>query len=218
MHRKTILVGLLVAALWGGGSAYAQSNNSSYHVNPSLLGTPGAYDTPNDEQGQFALGYTLTGYRGVVGHLELGRVNLSDTVIDLPEFGSTTPSRILDETNIEWNVSPRLTVASGFRRQTADPRFSDQQFTEDTYSGGVALSITPRLRVTAAGAVALRTESGTNNYTTLNGDAARVGATYSFLPGLQGSVNYTYESYDGQVGSLAGDADTTLSLSVTGQF
>ncbi len=218
MRAGPILIGFLIAALWGGPSALAQSSDTSLRFNPSLYVDPELNALFGAEQDEIALGYTLSGQYGTTGHLELGRATFADTTIDLPAFGLTSQSQILEQNSIEWNVSPRLTLASGFRRQSNDPRFNDQRYTEDTFAGGVALSITPRFRVTAAGALALRTDSGADNYTALTGDSARLGAAYSFLPGLQGSVNYTYQSYDGEVGSLEGNVESTLSLSVTGQF
>lgn len=218
MRGTAIIAGVLMAALWGSPQVLAQSNRTGMDFDPELYVSPEASALFGGDQDQIPLGYTLSGTYGAVGHLELGRASFPGATITLPAFGTIGQSQILEQNNIEWNVSPRLTVASGFRRQSADPRFNDERYIEDTFAGGVALSITPRFRVTAAGALALRSDSGSDNYTALTGDSARVGAAYSFLPGLQGSVNYTYQSYDGEVGSLEGDTESTLSLSVTGQF
>ncbi len=230
--KSAIFAGLLATTAFGGAMAHAQDSSSEYWVNPAftsvsrgeaalartLSPTPGPVEV-------LPLGFTLTGYAGVVGQLELGRVSLESgsTSNDLLSFAY--PGANLDaldqavgEANIRWNITPQVAFSTSFSRDIADPTVSDGiPVFEDTIAGGITYTITPRFAVSARGAVTVPTDENQSEGLAIAGDQAQVGAAYSFMPNFTGSVNYTYQSYDGQEGQLRQD-ESTLSLSLTGTF
>lgn len=214
-----VILGILGAALPGGTAAYAQDTGSRYWVNPVFTESPPAVEMSLDRGEEIELPYTLTGYAGVVGRVELGRVTLDHRSDGrYSSFDIISPRETVSGADIQWNITPRISVASGFRREEADPRLGLGTYTEDTFGGGVALTITPRLSVSASGSLSMRSGAGEEGSTGLTGDAARLGAAYSFLPNVRGSLNYTYESYDGGEGTLDEEGESTVSVSVTGSF
>ena len=226
---RSLTAGVFALAAFGGMSAYAQDGTRGYWVNPALSGeiltsnTSDSQQANSSDEDDFALGFTLNGFAGITGELELGRVTIDPSATDerIAAFGHSGIGGAVDEAvgeaSMNVNITDRLQFSSTYAREEADPTlFDGSAVFEDEFSGEFSYSITPRFAVSALGArsVGAETDGGTENFT---GDRAAVNAEYRFLPYVSGSVNYTYQSYDGQEGVLSHD-ESTVSLSLTGRF
>lgn len=229
---RGIFAGILALAAFGGGFAHAQESARGYWINPALTGEWRNQVTPEEQQAQtvapsedFALGFTLNGFAGITGSVELGRVTISPDATDehISAFGHSGLGGNVDEAvgeaTVNWNVTDRLQVSTSYGRDVADPTLfsGNNAVFEDEFTGGVTYSITPRFAVSAMGSRQMSADGASANVHDFTGGGAEVNAEYQFMPYFTGSVNYTYQSYDGQRGVLRHD-ESTLSLSLTGRF
>ncbi len=229
---RALIAGVLALTAYGGGLALAQETSGGYLVSPAwssisrgesaLLQRP---RTNNPRSDDLALGFTITGYAGVSGQLELGRVTLGPGTDagSMPSLGYSgmAPNPVnetVGQASIRWNLTPRLAVSTSYSRDVADALlFEGAPVFEDTIAGTVTYAITPRFAVSAQGAMSMPSDTPGQDAQDFSGDGAELGAAYHFMPYFTGSVNYTYQSYDGQEGILRHD-ESTLSLSLTGRF
>ena len=223
---SAVFAGIFGISAFAGGVAHAQDQSGAYWVNPALNGTwrtAPAHDQATPEE--FALGFTLNGLTGVNGQLEIGRVVLdptdnTDGLADRTSsaFDFAPVDSTVGEAHIRWNITDRLSFSTSLSRDMADPTlFAGSPVFEDELTGGVSYAITPRFAVSARGSHSISSETNLAEIEEFTGEGAELGAEYQFLPYFTGSVNYTYQSYDGQEGVLRHD-ESTLSVNLTGRF
>lgn len=229
---RGLFAGIFALAALGGGLAHAQESARGYWINPALTGewrdqvaTEAQQTQTSAPSEDFALGFTLNGFAGITGSVEMGRVTISPDATDehISTYGHPGLGGGVDETvgeaTVNWNVTDRLQVSTSYGRDEADPTLftGNNAVFEDEFSGGVTYAITPRFAVSAIGSRQMSADSNAATVENFTGGSAAVNAEYQFMPYFSGSVNYTYQSYDGQSGVLRHD-ESTLSLSLTGRF
>jgi len=225
-----LFTGFVAFVAFGNAIAHAQESSGRYWINPALTSEwrteqPAQQPQQPVNQEDLALGFTLNGFAGITGELELGRVTINPDAADEristyghAELGGGPVDEPIGEATINWNVTDRLQLSTSYARAVADPTlFSGTPVFEDEFSGGVTYAITPRFAVSARGTRRLAAENNTAEGPDFTGEGAALNAEYQFMPYVSGSVNYSYESYDGQEGVLRRD-ESTLSLSLTGRF
>lgn len=228
---RGLFAGIVSLAALGGGLAHAQESAGRYWVNPALTGEwrdqvlSEEAEARRSEGDDVSLGFTLNGFGGVNGSIELGRVTLSPdadrqriTAYGHSELGGSAVDEAVGEASLNWSLTDRLQLSTSYRREEADPTlFAGTSVFEDEISGGVTYALTPRFAVSARGMRRQSADSNVGDIQEFTGDGAALNAEYQFMPYFTGSVNYSYESYDGQEGVLRHD-ESTLSLSLTGRF
>ena len=233
---SAIFAGVLGITAFGGVPAYAQESSSEVWVNTQWR-TPSTRTTRRDvalrrslaainrPAEQVSLGFTLTSYTGIVGQLELGRVSLGPDITSenfltymYPGTVDTSVDETIGQATISWNVTPRVALSTSYSQDLADGISPEgTPLFEETIGGGVTFDITPQLELSAMTARSSTLDELSYGAPGINSGEAGLGAAYSFMPYLTGSVNYTYRSFDGQVGEFHPD-ESTLSLSLTGTF
>lgn len=228
---RGISAGIVALAALGGGMAHAQEETRGYWVNPALTGTLQADESADQLSASaaagedLALGFTLNGFAGITGELELGRVMLSPDATDErintyghSALGGGQVDEAVGEASVNLNLTERLQLSTSYAREEADPTlFAGTTVFEDEISTEFTYSITPRFAISARGTRSVSADNNLAEVEDFTGDSAALNAEYQFMPYFSGAVNYTYQSYDGQEGVLRHD-ESTLSLSLTGRF
>jgi len=150
--------------------------------------------------------------------LEMDRVKQERPLAFLPASEGTVGS-----IGVEWRVSPSITFNTSLDRRLLESRDLQRPGAFlDSVSGRIDYAVTERFSVTARGTLFgfLEDETPETSFSRLDAapDEAGFAAKYRFLPGLSGSVEYSYRDVLPASDGEEPETDQTVVFRLNGRF